>query len=209
MRSSQPIPGNPWPHDMVIRINIDDGKLCHLLFVRSAWGLHPPGLPDLDSEPDPGASARPRRPAIDELERLWLLDWSLAWSRFESPRQVPPPDRTLRDIDAATDQELREWFSPRISERWYQGIDHNAENTWRISLVDSISPLPGEDPEWRSLPALINAWETGLRTIVQLPFQGYYAQPVNPTHLLVSRLTRQEPELYSQALNHFFETGRK
>jgi len=69
------MPGNAWPHDMTITIEDSPPFLSELLFVRSAWGLEPAGVPHLDREPDPGTSARPRRPAADELERLWLIDW--------------------------------------------------------------------------------------------------------------------------------------
>ncbi|UOE43029.1 hypothetical protein [Agromyces larvae] len=39
MRSSVPIPGNPWPHDMVIAVDDDPHQLVELLWMREAWGL--------------------------------------------------------------------------------------------------------------------------------------------------------------------------
>lgn len=57
-----------------------------------------------------------------------------------------------------------------------------------------------ETPEHQSLPALIAAWEQGLTTIVQLPYAGPYAKRINRRHLVVSRHTRMNPQLYSGAL---------
>ena len=41
MRSSVPLSGNPWPHDMVITVEDDPQSLLDLLWIRGAWNLDP------------------------------------------------------------------------------------------------------------------------------------------------------------------------
>jgi len=204
MRSTDPMPGNPWPHDMSITIEDAPPFITDLLFVRSVWGLDPAGVPPLSREPEPGTSLRPRRPAVDELERLWLIDWDRAWSQFQdAPKQGRIPDENeLRRIAAATDEELREAFSSQPSAMWSIGVDREAASTWRASLSnDHRTPL-AETPERRALPALIHAWRHGIDTIIQLPYRGHYARQQSGRHLVVSQETRHNPDLYAEALNN-------
>lgn len=107
--------------------------------MRSAWGLYPADVPPLDRGPDPGTSTRPRRPAIDELERLWLIDWQRAWTQFQDdPREGRIPDENeLRRIAESSDEELREAYSMRPSAIWSAGLDSEAAFRWQASLVDT------------------------------------------------------------------------
>jgi len=60
VRSSVPIPGNPWPHDMVITVDDDPVSLVELLWVRDAWGLQPlhdDVPPPLVDSPEPQITA--------------------------------------------------------------------------------------------------------------------------------------------------------
>ena len=52
MRSSVPIPGNPWPHDMLITVEDNPHALVDLLWIREAWNLQPAAndLPPLLSD---------------------------------------------------------------------------------------------------------------------------------------------------------------
>ncbi|WP_434619689.1 hypothetical protein [Arthrobacter sp. A5] len=47
---------------------------------------------------------------------------------------------------------------------------------------------------------LIPAWESGLDTIIVIPYDGYFAQRVTRRRLAVSRSTRIDPDSYSRAL---------
>ena len=49
MRSNAPIPGNPWPHDMIITVEDRPNVLLELLWIREAFALQPHGedLPPL------------------------------------------------------------------------------------------------------------------------------------------------------------------
>ena len=74
MRADRPIPGNPWPHDMVIQTQEGSDRLLDLLWVREAWALKPEGEgvpPRLDPpvvfEPTVHSLRRDKR----ELNRAW------------------------------------------------------------------------------------------------------------------------------------------
>src|SRR4051812_35700978 len=63
MRSAGPIPGNPWPHDMVITVDDDPQQLLELLWLRDRWLLasdHPDPPPSLVLVA-PAAAIRDRR----------------------------------------------------------------------------------------------------------------------------------------------------
>src|SRR4051812_1761325 len=59
VRSDSPMPGNPWPHDMVIAVNDHERMLLELLFIRDAWKLGMADIPPLFPAPDIGRSRRP------------------------------------------------------------------------------------------------------------------------------------------------------
>ncbi|WBM79683.1 hypothetical protein KIV56_15750 [Cryobacterium breve] len=67
---------------------------------------------------------------------------------------------------------------------------------WRTTMPAALGTLP----ENRVIPALVTAWRGGLTTIIQLPYLGFFAQRINRQHLVVSRTTRNDPEMLAQAL---------
>lgn len=176
MRSTVPIPGNPWPHDM--RIGIDShSHLITLLFVRHAWGLtRALDIPDLDPEPHAGASAMPRTASHDEWSERWERLWQHAWAWFNSDEPVPP-----------------RWESTYDRE----GIDRAALSDWEIAIR---GPMPPESPEHRCVDVLVPAWRAGIDSIVVLPYRGYYLHRLSHRHLAVSKATRDDPALYRRAL---------
>jgi hypothetical protein len=106
-----------------------------------------------------------------------------------------------------TQEIMREVFQPGrelhplIPPLWtteydWDGLDREAFNTWDRSL----SPLIPTDEERRNLSDLIPAWESGLDTVVVLPYAGYFAKRITRRHLAVSAATRNEPATYSKAL---------
>ncbi|MFE1663707.1 hypothetical protein [Microbacterium sp. P02] len=201
MRSDQPIPGNPWPHDMLISVD-EPYALTYLLFVRHGWRLDITELPDVDPVPATGTSHRP--PAVDPTDAVaqWRSEWSRALTQFE------PLDRTVREPDEETarllrelpDEHLLEAFSTMPSTYWADGTDRDAFNAWSMSLHDDHSLPLAEHPERRCLDALVPAWRTGLTTVIQLPYAGYFAERVNAATLVVSRVTRHDPDQYRHAL---------
>ena len=72
MQSTSAIPGNPWPHDMVVEIEDSPHALLDLLWLREACGLQPAGvdLPPLLAHPPARQAAR--LPDADRL-RTWQL----------------------------------------------------------------------------------------------------------------------------------------
>ncbi|MET0989288.1 MAG: hypothetical protein ABWY54_01445 [Glaciihabitans sp.] len=190
-----------WPGDMRITMS-DANNQLYLLFVRSAWRIEHTGVPELEVEPDVGASARP--PGVDRLEAQsrWRSEWELAWRDFEPrPAGVGIPDaKTQQLLDTLSDEELWRATSTRPSEYWAAGVDLDAFAAWKISRrPDRTLPL-AQHPERVSVSALIAAWRTGLTEIIELPFAGYYAERVDRERLIVSAFTRRDPELYTRAL---------
>jgi hypothetical protein len=201
MRASEPIPGEPWPGDMLITIT-DSTSLTFLLFVRSAWRISSPGVPEVETEPDVGASARPQSidPLVAELQ--WRIEWDRAWEEF-APRSrgVHAPDAaTQRLLDTLSDEELWEATSTSPSDFWDEGIDRDALGGWDRALRDNHSLPLAEHPERVALPEVIAAWRTGMTTIIELPFAGYYADRIDSERLVVSMRTRRDPALYPRAL---------
>ena len=198
MRALEPIPGDPWPHDMVLTIETVSGPLTYLLFVRTAWQLDIDTVPALESEPNVGASDRPSDRDVDAARAQWLVEWNRAWTQFESrQRAIMTPDAEIQHLlDTLTDEELQEALSPQPSDYWDAGIDQKAYSAWRRLLQPPID----DSPENLVLPALIPAWESGLRTIIQLPYRGYFAERINREHLVVSAATRRDPTLFDRAL---------
>lgn len=198
MRSLEPIPGDPWPQDMVLTIETTSGSLTYLLFVRTAWQLEIDTVPALESEPSIGDSGRPADRDVDAARAQWLVEWNRAWTHFEPRRQaITMPDaETQHLLDTLTDEELQTAMSTQPSSYWEAGIDHRAYSAWHRLLQPAIE----DSPENLVLPALIPAWESGLSTIIQLPYRGYFAERINRAHLVVSAATRRDPTLFDRAL---------
>lgn len=200
MRHPDDIPDGPWPPDMVLGIEECWSPLTFLLFVRSAWRLPIETVPPLESEPSVGDSVRPVHLNQDEAISIWLRDWERAWTHFESPSlAVTRPDaQTQHLLDTLSDDELWEAMSTEPSPLWNQGIDRNAHEVWRMSQHVKLGRLP----EHNVVPALVEAWESGLTTIIQLPYAGYFGERINREHLVVSSVTRHDPEQFARALVH-------
>lgn len=114
-----------------------------------------------------------------------------------------PDQENARLLRELPDERLAEVFSTMPSTFWAAGTDRDAFNTWSTSLRDDLSLPLAEHPERRCLDALVPAWRTGLTTVLQLPYVGYFAERLNAGTLIVSRVTRQNPSLYRQALATF------
>lgn len=202
MRADREMPGNPWPHDMVIGIDEGSALLLTLLFVRHAWGLAPDAdVPELDPAPDCGGSAMPSSATHEEWDRRWRLAWRRAWAWFEIEDVAgrPHPPELLRGL--GPDSPLNPYFPPMWEiEHGDEGIDRAALNAWKASLRAARSRSIADQPERRNLDALIPAWRAGLDSIIVLPYRGYFARRLDRRHLVVSAATRDSAQLYDLAL---------
>jgi len=191
-----PIPGNPWPHEMAIHLDESPGNLVELLYIHESWHLvDDMGIPALDPIPEPGTSAAPTSETIIEWSRRWGRLWfgALEWYSG-SLEDVYGLNFSLRD-------RLRTRRPPFWSSEYGRdGIDEAAFTAWQRQLEPEMDAALEMQPERLSLTALVGAWESGLHTVVTLPYAGYYARRISPTHMLVSTSTRSNPETYARAL---------
>lgn len=97
MQSDHPIPGDPWPPDMVIAVNDADPLLTELMFINWAWNLQMRRIPPLTPAPDFGASYRPDTATLDE----WQLRWPNAWGQAigAAGDRPEPPAGLAADLD--------------------------------------------------------------------------------------------------------------
>ena len=202
MKSSVPIPDNPWPHDMVIRVDENPNNVCLLLFIRSAWGIASDAdVPLLDSEPGPGNSILPSSGSAEEWSARWKREWVKAWEWYPLSDLHPrPTSRLLRSL-SRPGQLLHPALPPFWQAEWGDdGIDGAAFNRWLAALRPDPLVALEEQPERVCLDALIAAWNAGLETIVTLPYKGYFAERISARHLVVSDATRADRESYNRAL---------
>jgi hypothetical protein len=211
MRSLEPIPGNPWPHDMVLTISNDDQSIDELLWVRAAWGLTPRG-----DAPPPAAGMPEPLPSVERLRRD-KREWSEAWLELWSG--------VLAHVGNGTDHALFDALSaaPLGSAERERLFDELTGPSWRArfgdaafddrfqqwermifdeNMVESRLPLD-QHPERRCLAALIPAWERGLTVIVVIPCAGDYTRTVGPNALCLTRAARRDPDRYERALASF------
>ena len=208
MRFTEPMPHNPWPHDMVIRVDDNPQHLTVLLFIRQAWGIAAgTDVPALSPVPEGGAS---RLPAVPD-RNAWEVRWHRAWERAWDWYAVQEPDPTVRP----TPGYIREFsrpgrdLNPLIPPFWqteygWEGIDGDAYRDWQGQCRPQAHGQPprkaADSPEPQSLPALVAAWRNGLDTVVVLPYAGFFARRITNRHLAVSAETRNDPAGYTQAL---------
>jgi hypothetical protein len=211
MRFTEPVPHNPWPHDMVIHVDDTPQHLAILLFIRQAWGIADRAdVPPLDPVPDIGASQLPEVPGRKEWETRWHRAWERAWQWYsvqEPDPAVRPAPGFIREVSAPGRD-----LNPLIPPFWqsahgWDGIDADAYSAWlrRCSLHAYGQPplrtrRAGDFPEPQSLPALIAAWLGGLDTVIVLPYAGFFARRITSRHLAVSAVTRGDPASYTRAL---------
>lgn len=200
MRFSNPWGKTPWPHDMAITVEDHPFTLNLLLFIRQAWQLEvDAAIPELLPSPSRGNSTTPDSTSLSEWGTRWQTAWDRAWTWYQvadSSRPEYPTQESMRQV-IQPGQPLH----PSVPPLWtadydWEGIDQDALNTWDQSLALKIPT----DAERQNLPNLIPAWESGMDTIIVLPYAGYFAQRISRRHLAVSASTRNDPESYGQAL---------
>ena len=202
MQSDRPMPGDPWPHDMVIEVDEGDHLLLPLLFVNIGWALQMPGIPPLDPVPDTGRSRRPGAATVDE----WRSRWRDAWGHAVAAPGVPPePPFSVPPMQNWVEERALRRPRPFTQVWGDDGFDGDAYWEWvaRVRPTERHSVPIEEHPERRALPALIGAWRRGLRTIVTLPFATNWSAQAGPHRLLIAAKTREDTGAYSTRLELF------
>lgn len=212
MRSIRPMPGNPWPHDMIITVEDRPHTLLELLWLREAHGLDPaddalpPPLVDR-----PAAAAR----RVDEETRArWAEVWPRIWGDAVA-HAATEPDQALLDRAFATtlSPDERETVLTRLvgpTARDAFGVevfDDAAYRDWErrgseAHLATHLTAL-ADSPEHRDVATLADAWRRGLGRVVTLPSQGTYVRQIGPHALLVTDEVRSDSAAYRVALESF------
>ncbi|PPG28210.1 hypothetical protein [Rathayibacter sp. AY2B9] len=206
MRASRPLPGDPWPSEMVITVEDNPAALLELLWIREAWGFTPAGdgPPPLERSPERVGSAEP---GADE-QRAWPQLWQdcvehLAVETGPLLRQLSStadgsPERA-RLLDLARGPGWRERFGDDSLGAPFRAW-HDELRSARMDARDV--PLDAA-PERRCLGSLVPAWEVGLTTVVTLPCRGEYTRAVSGSVLLLTDSDHRDPDRYAAALRRF------
>lgn len=203
MRRQPPSPNNPWPGDMAITVDYFPASLALLLFIRNAWGLAGISeIPPVAFAPDTGESKLPGAPGRDEWEDRWRRAWdrAIAWYTVEDRNHQHPTSEVLR-VQSQPGQELNPAVAPSWSDEYgFEGVDKQAFILWFDSVRQRHLRPVEPSPERTSLSALIEAWKTGLDTVISMPYSGHYARRITRRHLIVSDTTHDDPVQFSAAL---------
>lgn len=212
MRSVNPDPGNPWPHDMVLTVEDRPHAPLELLWLREAHHLQPHGgnLPPLLSETPDDASIAADAALRADWERIWPRAWHEALEhagRENDPRLF---DRIQKTADGSPERAalLREIVGPDVRDRFGPTtFDDPSYRAWEQRGMDefiSSRPRALEDsPERRDLDALIPAWRAGLTKIVTIPCRGVHNRRIGTNALLVTDRTRADSDSFRRALAEF------
>ena len=212
MRSAQPIPGNPWPHEMAITVEDRPRQLLELLWLREAHGLHPTG-----DDPPPLLLESPERASIgvDDVARAaWNRAWMRAWREAvahagrEQDPQLFERLRATRDGSAERAVLLREIVGPDWGDEFSRDILQDPsyldwDRRRMDAFIESRPRVLEDSPERRDLDALIPAWRGGLTRIVTIPCRGEYNRRLGLHALLVTDGTRADSDSYRRALTSF------
>jgi len=207
MRFPVHIPGNPWPHDMSIRVEDEPHVLLELLWVRDIYALRPPGdVPPPLAEPPMAGLSAPDTAA-------WSAAWSELWRDAVVHLAERDPEPLVAKIHAAAPDsaEQRGLFAQLAGPNWRdrfgtETLDpfFSEWNGRRVrERIARRRAQPREDLERRALDALIPAWKAGLALVIEIPCRGEFTRIVGPSALLVTAETRADPERYAEALSVF------
>lgn len=216
MFSLHPVPGNPWPHDMAIRIDEDAQSLLQLLWIREAWGLDP-GTNRADDDHPPKLALSPAPVSESQRESMPIGDWQDAWPALWDAclrhAATPFDDDAFRRVGSLApgsperETALHELVGPMWSDRFGEKAFAEGYRPWEEQVAEQRRAVPvvpvDEHPERLSLDALVPAWRAGLTNIVEIPCIGTFTRAVGAHGMLVTAETRADPARYAEALESF------
>lgn len=210
MRSSKPIPGNPWPHDMVITVEDRPSALLEMLWIREAHNLHLDGtdFPPLLVDTPPDSSER-----VDDAEERnrWERALPTLWhwvtehtGRDQDPRHFQVLQRTANG-SPERESILREMLGPSWRDEFGDAaFDDDSYRDWSSRGMDAHLSAMRQgmtpSPEHKNVDALVRAWRAGLTKIVTIPCEGEYSRRIGPNALLLTDATRRDSAAYERAL---------
>jgi hypothetical protein len=208
MRSTRPMPGNPWPHDMTLTVEDRPHTLRELLWIREAHGLDP-----TDDALPPPLVDRPTtavRRVDEETRARWTEVWPRIWGDAVA-HAATDPDPALLDRAVATtlSPAERETLLGRIvgpTARDAFGVevsDDAAYRAWERRGSEAHLATLADSPERRDVATLADAWRRGLARVVTLPCRGTYVRQIGPHALLVTDEVRSDAAAYRAALDSF------
>ncbi|MGO2747049.1 hypothetical protein [Microbacterium sp.] len=213
MRSSEPMPGNPWPHDMSITIEDRPNSLLEVLWVREAHELKPHGddlPPVLLDTPVTIQGLAVTAKTRDEWEAAWPSIWHAALAHAGQDNDPRLFDQLHTTADGSIERAdlLHRIVGPNWRDTFGDGaFDDDSHSIWSQRGMDAhLSTLPTrleDQPERRDLAALIPAWRAGLTKIVSIPCAGEFTRRVGENALLMTSATRENSDSYRRALSTF------
>ncbi|KJQ55403.1 hypothetical protein [Microbacterium sp. SA39] len=212
MRSTTPMPGNPWPHDMIITVDDRVQPLLELLWVREAHDLRPDGegLPPLLVD-----SPAPAVTPVDEGTRSrWSEEWARIWHEVVAHAGIEHDpaltERAFSTQHGSPEREalFRQLMGPMWGDEFGREVfDDASSREWeRRGQVAHMARRPTaleDSPERRDLAALAAAWRRGLTKIVTIPCHGDHVRQVGDHALLVTDGIRDDSTRYREALGTF------
>ena len=213
MRSSKPIHGDAWPHDMGITVEDRPSALLELLWIREAYELQPEG-----NDLPPRLTDTPERPTGSVVPETVRIEWQAAWPRIwraAAAHAGHEPERDLfgqlqQTADGSAERAvlLRRLIGPNWHDEFGDmAFADNAYSVWANSGMESLRAARRtkvrDSPERRDLVALVPAWRAGLTKIVTIPCIGEFTQKLAGHALLVTDATRDDSAAYRRALTSF------
>lgn len=212
MLSSVPIPGNPWPHDMVLTIENDSQALLDLLWVREAWSLQPAGddlAPLLSVTPVGADNEAVPVGKIAEWQEAWPSIWQACLQHAGQISDANVFEHLLGTAIGAVERALllQELVGPSWRDAFSDDAFTDQYFVWNQAQFGANSNRRyrslEEAPERVSLAALIPAWQAGLSKVVVIPCTGSFTRVIGQHTLLLTAETRDDPKRYSEALGLF------
>ena len=213
MRSNAPIPGDPWPHDMLLTVEDRPHALLELLWIREAHALQLQGedLPPLLLDtPAPIQNAALSTDTRDE----WASAWPRIWHAVVAHAGPDLDSRLFVELQATANgsTERASLLHRIVGPCWRDefgdsAFENDSYSAWSQVGMDAqlaaMSTRIEDSPERRDLPPLISAWHAGLTKIVTIPCSGEYTRRISENALLMTDGTRANSDSYRRALNTF------